>query len=201
MTAAGEVLDWRRRVADIYRAVRSEPDPAQAHARWVDDRRRLLLGHPASPVPAPARQGFAGGVVAPYDPAFRFVVPVVTEPPPERREVATGTDGVLPLDRVGRLELPGLGSLDLWWVGSYGGGLFLPLRDATSGGTTYGGGRYLLDTIKGADLGGDLSALVVDLNFAYQPSCAYDPAWACPLPGPGNTVAAPVPVGELYAGE
>jgi uncharacterized protein (DUF1684 family) len=87
--------------------------------------------------------------------------------------------------------------LDLWWLGSYGGGLFLPVRDADS--RTYGGGRYLLDTVKGADLGGNPDALVVDLNFAYQPSCAYDEAWACPLAGPGNTLRAAVPVGEMYA--
>ena len=89
-----------------------------------------------------------------------------------------------------------VGSLDLWWLGSYGGGLFLPIRDADP--RTYGGGRYLLDTIKGADLGGDADGLVVDLNFAYQPSCAYDEAWACPLAGPTNTVPVPVPVGERY---
>ena len=39
---------------------------------------------------------------------------------------------------------------------------------------------------------------MVDLNFAYNPSCAYDPAWMCPLAPPGNTLAEPVPAGELY---
>jgi uncharacterized protein (DUF1684 family) len=82
---------------------------------------------------------------------------------------------------------------------TYGGGVFLPLHDAGCGkpGGGYGGGRYLLDTVKGADLGGDGDHLVVDLNFAYAPSCAYDPAWACPLAPPGNRVDADVPVGEL----
>jgi len=64
--------------------------------------------------------------------------------------------------------------------------------------STYGGGRYVLDTTKGADLGGEPDALVIDLNFAFQPSCAYDEAWACPLPGPTNTLDRPVPVGERY---
>ncbi|MCL3861552.1 DUF1684 domain-containing protein [Actinotalea sp. K2] len=201
MIAAGQVLDWRRQVAETYRTVREEPDPGVAHAGWAAARRRLLVGHDASPVPAGSRSSFRGGTVAPYDPAFRFVVAVTTDLPPERREMPTATDGVVPLDRVGRVELPGLGSLDLWWVASYGGGLFLPLRDATSGRSTYGGGRYVLDTIKGADLGGGLDALVVDLNFAYQPSCAYDPAWACPLPGETNTLDAAVPVGELSEDE
>ena len=70
--------------------------------------------------------------------------------------------------------------------------------ERTTGGS-YGGGRYLLDTVKGADLGGDGDALVVDLNFAYAPSCAYDPAWACPLAPAGNRVEVAVPVGELQA--
>jgi len=70
------------------------------------------------------------------------------------------------------------------------------VRDTAA--TSYGGGRYVLDTTKGADLGGDAEALVVDLNFAYQPSCAYDEAWACPLPGPTNTLSAEVPVGERH---
>ncbi len=85
----------------------------------------------------------------------------------------------------------------MWRLTSYGGGLFVPLRDGSSGVSSYGGGRYLLDTIKGADLGGEGDRLVVDLNFAYAPSCAHDPAWACPLAPAGNTVAATVPVGEL----
>ena len=193
-----DVLDWRRRVADIYRAVRAEPDPAEAHRAWATARRDLLATHPASPVPPDARASFSGGQVAPYDPAYRFVVSLDTTGGPERRDVQTGTDGVVPFERIGRAHLPGLGALDVWWLDSYGGGVFIPLRDATSGRTTYGGGRYVLDTTKGADLGGDADGLVVDLNFAYQPSCAYDEAWACPLPGPGNTLAAEVPVGELF---
>jgi uncharacterized protein len=102
----------------------------------------------------------------------------------------------VPFSRVGRVDLPSIGGLDVWWLGSYGGGLFLPVKDAGTG--SYGGGRYLLDTVKGADLGGGPDALVVDLNFAYSPSCAYDEAWACPLAGPGNTVSADVAVGERY---
>ena len=197
---AWAVIDWRRRIADVYRTVRSENQPAQAHRVWAAERLQLLRTHPASPVPPEERRAFGGGEVAPYDPAFRFVVPV-SEASPQRRELATGTDGVVVLERLGLLDLPGVGTLDLWWLTSYAGGLFLPLRDRTSGTSTYGGGRYVLDTVKGADLGGTRRELVVDLNFAYQPSCAYDPAWACPLPGPGNTLASPVPVGEQHRPE
>jgi hypothetical protein len=203
MAARWDVLDWRRETAALYRAVRAEDRPERAHALWRAGRDRMLRTHPASPVPPAARAGYPGARVAPYDPAYRFVVPVETDVPPEERRSTTGTDGVVRMERIGRVDLPGLGSLDVWWVAVYGGGLFLPLRDATSGTVTdgagsYGGGRYLLDTVKGADLGGDRSALVVDLNFAYQPSCAYAEEWACPLPGPGNTIAEPVPAGEQY---
>ncbi|MCV2393036.1 DUF1684 domain-containing protein [Actinotalea sp. M2MS4P-6] len=190
-----DLLDWRRRVRDLYREIRESPDPATAHALWVDARRDLLTRHPQSPVLPRDRSSFRL-LVAPYDPAFRFVVPVGPADA-QRRDVMTGTDGVVGLERLGRVELPGLGGLDVWWVTGYAGGLFLPLRDATAGEATYGGGRYVLDTAKGADLGGGPQDLVVDLNFAYPPSCAYDPAWACPLPGPGNRLEAAVPVGEL----
>ena len=181
----------------MYRAVREHADPPQAHAGWVAHRDRLLTSHAASPVPPEQRDTFPGASVAPYDPALRFVVPI-DDAPAERREIATASDGLIPLDRIGRVALPGLGSLDVWWLASYGGGIFVPLRDATSGSTTYGGGRYLLDTVKGADLGEHDGKLVVDLNFAYQASCAYDSRWVCPLPGAGNTLGEPVPVGEQY---
>lgn len=197
---AWDVLDWRRRVARLYRGARRCPDPADAHAYWVTGRDRLLRDHPASPVPARRRASYTGADVAPYDPAFRFVVPVERDLDPASRSVTTGTDGVVRLDRVGRVDLDALGSLDVWWVTGYGGGLFLPLTDATSGRGSYGGGRYVLDTAKGADLGGDAGALVVDLNFAYAPSCAYDEAWACPLPDAANRLAGPVPVGERHPG-
>ncbi len=82
-----------------------------------------------------------------------------------------------------RLPLPdGEASLDVFWMRGYAGGLFLPFLDGTSGTETYGAGRYLLDTAKGADLGGDPAAgtLVLDLNFAFHPSCAFDPQVGLP---------------------
>jgi len=111
---------------------------------------------------------------------------------------------VVPFERIGRVEIPDTGSLDVWRLTTYGGGIFVPVRDALAGrpGGTYGGGRYLIDTIKGADLGSDAErgTIVLDFNFAYNPSCAYDPAWACPLAQPGNVLPVAVPVGEMYGG-
>jgi uncharacterized protein len=192
------IADWRRRVHAIYAEVRTTPDAAAAHARWQAARDELFAAHPASPLLPSALAAFDGLPVAPYDPAWRFELPVL-EAEPHRLDVETATDGVVPFDRVGRVEIPDAGSLDVWRLASYGGGLFVPFRDASD--DTYGGGRYLLDTVKGADLGAGAApdTIVLDLNFAYEPSCAYDPAWACPLAPPGNVLAVPVPVGERYA--
>jgi len=198
LSAALDVTDWRRRTSQTYAEVRAlaVEDPAAAHAVWVQQRDELFAFHPASPLSPDARADFAGLDVAPYDPRFRFEVGV--EPAgPQRLDVATGTDGVVGFDRVGTVVLGDLGRLTLWSLRGYGGGLFLPVRDALAGHGTFGGGRYVLDTVKGADLGCDrVGRLVVDLNFAYNPSCAYDPTWACPLATRANTLAAPVPVGE-----
>jgi hypothetical protein len=122
-------------------------------------------------------------------------------------EVETGTDGVVPFQLLGTVRVPLAGTLEVWRLASYGGGLFVPVKDALAGrrGGTYGGGRYLIDTIKGAELGMSVddgeTTLVLDFNFAYNPSCAYDPAWACPLAQAGNTLQVEVPAGERYAGE
>ena len=194
---ATALLDWRRQTAALYAAIRSAPDVRAAHEYWRDERNRLLASHPQSPVPAERRDEFRGVPVAPYDPSLRFTVPLDTDVPPARIETRTGTDGVVPFERAGVVHLAGVGDLDVWWLASYGGGVFLPIKDARTDDLTYPGGRYVIDTVKGADLGGSDGSLVIDLNFAYNPSCAYDPAWACPLAPPGNRVQVPVTAGEL----
>ena len=192
-----QLLDWRRRVAALYERVRESGDVLAAHRMWQDGRNRLLRTHPQSPVPRAQRSAFDSVPVAPYDPAMRFDVPVAADVEPARIEMRTGTDGVVAFERAGQVHLDGVGDLDVWWLAGYGGGIFVPVKDTRSDGATYPGGRYVLDTVKGADLGGRDGRLVIDLNFAYNPSCAYDPAWACPLPPPGNTVPVPVTAGEL----
>ncbi|WEK60059.1 MAG: DUF1684 domain-containing protein [Candidatus Microbacterium colombiense] len=200
---AVEVVDWRRRVFALYDAVRREESPEDAHELWRIERDDLMLHHPATALSAEDRASFSGLPIAPYDASWRFELPILAAEAASF-DFATGTDGVVPFERIGRVEVPDVGSLDVWRLASYGGGLFIPLRDALAGapGGTYGGGRYLIDTVKGADLGSDAEAgtIVLDFNFAYNPSCAYDPAWACPLAPPGNVLAVPVPVGELYDG-
>ncbi|UFS59289.1 DUF1684 domain-containing protein [Subtercola endophyticus] len=204
-----EVADWRQRVFGMYSGVRrmSIHDPREAHGYWREARDELFAAHPQTPLLPEDRAGFAGLPVAEYDEAWRFEVVLEAPDEPARFDFETGTDGVVPFELVGRARVPRVGSLDVWRLQSYGGGLFVPVRDAlasaggrASGARTYGGGRYLLDTIKGAHLGEgqEPGSLVLDFNFAYNPSCAYDPAWACPLAPLGNRVAAEIPVGELY---
>lgn len=189
------LIDWRRRVAAIYAQVRAEPDPAAAHRLWVEERQWLFHEHPDS------ADRDATLRIAPYDAALRFVADVDTDVEAQRLEIPTATDGVVPFERFGKVHLGELGSLDVWWLASYGGGVWLPVLDRNP--DTYGGGRYVLDTVKGADLGGDVDpatgrgTLVVDLNFAYNPSCAYDERWACPLAPLGNVIDGSIDAGEL----
>ena len=202
--SALQLLDWRVRTHELYRAVRAHGQPAVAHALWREGRVDMFARHPSSPLLPEHRSGFAGLVVADYDERFRFEVPL-DDAPPASLQVPTGTDGTVSFERVAQVRLPlpdAEAVLDVWRLTSYGGGLFVPLRDGTCGDTAYGGGRYVIDTVKGANLGAspDHGTLILDLNFAYNPSCAYDPAWACPLAPPGNTTSALVPVGEQHAG-
>jgi uncharacterized protein len=194
---AFDIVDWRRRVFALYAEVRRSADPADAHALWRRTRDELFATHPASPLDPDARTSFSGLPVPPHDPGWRFELEMEAATP-AGFEVRTATDGTIPFERLGLVEVPGVGRLDVWRLASYAGGLFVPVKDASAGrdGGTYGGGRYLLDTVKGADLGGRNGALVLDFNFAYNPSCAYDPAWTCPLARPGNTVDVEIPVGE-----
>jgi uncharacterized protein (DUF1684 family) len=142
-----DVADWRRQVFALYEQVRATPDAPAAHSRWRDGRDELFAHHAASALMEDDRHGFAGLPVADYDPVWRFELEL--EPAEESRfDYETGTDGIVPFQRIGLVRVPG-----------------------------------------------------VDFNFAYNPSCAYDPAWACPLAPVTNTVPVDVPVGELYFGK
>ena len=193
------LLDWKRRVLDLYRAVREASTPEAGWRLWRAGRDELFRAHAQSPLPADARVGFGGLSYFVYDPGMRVAASV--EPAPHAH-VAIGASIGSPVvfERFARTRFMLDGdelTLDLFWLDAYGGGLFVPFADATSGTETYGAGRYLLDTVKGADLGWDGDGLVLDFNFAYNPSCAYDPRWACPLAPPANRLALPVRTGEL----
>lgn len=192
-----ELLDYRRRVNTLYAEVRAllTADPVAAHARWRGGRDDLFGTHPQSALPPHERAKFTGLAYHEYDPQLAFTA-AVRALPHERYDVGTSTGDVIPFVRFGAVDLP-VGTLEVFWLDAYGGGVFLPFRDLTSGKTTYGGGRYLLDTAKGADLGGDGGTLRLDFNFAYHPSCHYDPQWVCPLAPPSNRLEVAIDAGEL----
>jgi hypothetical protein len=178
-----ELLDWKRRIFELYAQVRAS-EPRAGWERWKAVRAKLFRDHPQSPSP-----GYGSLAYFDHDPALRFLGDV--EP---AQEEAIEIDG-FPFRRfaVVRFEL---GALELYWLEGYGGGVFLPFADATRGTETYGAGRYLLDTVKGSDLGSEDGRLVLDFNFAYNPSCSYDERWACPLTPPANRLPAPIRAGE-----
>jgi len=193
--------DWRRRIADLYGAVRAGPDPARAWARWRYTREALFATHSESPLEPAARPGFTLSCFA-YDPAWRLAAGLVAIDGPVQN-VPAGADGdtrLRPFARTDGLATSLGRELLLFWIEGYGGGVFLPFADATNGRETYGGGRYLLDSIKGADLGETPDGRTVfDFNFAYAPSCAWSPRWVCPLAPSENRVAAAVRAGERLA--
>jgi len=201
VTAELELTDWRLRIQALYAQVRSESDPVRGHQIWREGRDELFRSHPQSPLLRDDPLRSRGIGYWRYDPTLRFRLRLQ---PPERQQelqVPTPADATIVMRLTGhvQLPLPVPFRLDVWWLHQYGGGIFIPLRDGTAGTSSYGGGRYLIDTAKGADLGGDMDSLVIDLNFAYHPSCRYNPEWVCPLAPPGNTTAIPIGAGEIMS--
>jgi uncharacterized protein len=222
------LADWRRIVAALYADVRrlsGTGDVTGALRLWRETRERLYREHPQSPLPEERRATFRS-LHYDHDRALRFEV--VVDAPDEAPaaglggaaaggmaidygggasgpvELPVSGGGLMAFRRFGAVTVPlphGPRRLDLYWMDGYAGGLFLPFRDATNDSETYGAGRYLLDAAKSADLGGDPArrTLILDFNFAYQPSCAFDPKWACPLAPPSNRLDLPIRAGERLA--
>jgi uncharacterized protein (DUF1684 family) len=187
-----ELTDYRAAVARMYL-------DATDLAEFRACRDKLVGTHPQSAIPAADRATFTGLTYFPAN--DDAIADVDLHAAPGGIDIDTGgPDGVVHYDRVGILDTP-WGELSLWWIAAYGGGLFLPVRDTTCGPESYGGGRYLTDTVKGTHgrgvqvLGGDRVRL--DFNYLYNPSCAYDDQWLCPLAPPENRLNAPLRAGEL----
>jgi uncharacterized protein (DUF1684 family) len=197
-------MDWKRAVLALYAAARAGGADPSAAAAFRRGRDALFARHPESPLTPAGRAAFAGLPHFPHHPDLRLEAEL--EPDPEEAElvIPTSTGEPTRFRRIGRVRIaPGgaAATLAVYWLEGYGGGVFLPFRDALAGRDTYGGGRYLLDTVKGADLGmsADGARLVLDFNYAYNPSCAYDPRWSCPLAPPENRLSVPIPAGERTA--
>jgi uncharacterized protein (DUF1684 family) len=191
------LLDWKRRIFDLYAEVRRADDPGTAWKTWVETRDEMYRTHPQSPVPAASRSSYEGSYFD-YDGTAR-VLGELHDAEPLDFEIPTSGTEPMHFTRIGTcdFELQGTAlALEVYWLSAYAGGLFVPFRDQTSGTSTYGAGRYLLDTVKGSDLGTHDGKLVLDFNFSYNPSCAYDARWVCPLAPPPNRLDIAIEAGE-----
>ena len=145
-----------------------------------------------------ARARFRGLNYFPVDSTYRFEVPLQRLPRPDTVWMAESTGGLAPQAQIGTVEIPfpnGRRQLAVFRPeGAPADQLWIPFADATNGQATYGGGRYV-DVEPAA--GG---AVTVDFNKAYNPTCDYNPAYACPLPPEQNQLSLAVPVGEQKSG-
>lgn len=203
-----DLYDYRLRVTAMYRkrnqAYLASEDALAIWQRFLEVRNDLFAHHPQSALDEEQRRQFRGLPYFPYNPAMVFAVDVDTDVEPVRQDIAMDAREGMTMTMVGRVhfaveEKPA--SLSIYWLDIYGGGLFLPFRDTTCPAESYGGGRYLFDTIKGSTFlpvqgSSDFKRIVLDFNYAYNPSCAYNPRWVCPLAPLENRLAVPIRAGE-----
>ena len=204
-----DLYDFRCRVADMYReraqATLAEEDAETILQRFRDARDDLFTHHPQSALDEGQRRDFQGLRYFPYNSAMCVAADIDTNVEAVVLNVAMNAEEAMTMTMVGRLHftLEGVAvSLSLYWLNIYGGGLFLPFRDTTSPSESYGGGRYLFDTIKGSDFLPAPGALgreriMLDFNYAYNPSCAYNDRWVCPLAPVENRLNVPIRAGEM----
>jgi uncharacterized protein (DUF1684 family) len=197
---------WRATRERLYRDHPQSPVPAARRAAFravhFDHDPALRFHVPVEAIETTgtdAADGLDGATPIDFGTGPGASAPATAPAGPVQLPVSGG--GLMAFRRFGAMTVPfpaGARRLEVYWMEGYAGGLFLPFRDATNGSETYGAGRYLLDAAKSADLGGDAGngTLVLDFNFAFQPSCAHDPKWACPLAPPANRLDLPVRAGE-----
>jgi uncharacterized protein (DUF1684 family) len=195
-----DLVDWRRRVGDLYRI---EGD--NALARFRQGRDELFRTHPQSPIEPQERASFQGLRYFASDPSYEVRAHLEPGKGTELAIETGGEDGAVRYRRAGVLSFQLGGQecrLTIFSLVQYAGGLFVPFRDATSGHETYGGGRYLFDTAKDTDglvlaISPGSPDVAIDFNYAYNASCAYSPRWACPLAPPENHLQMAIRAGEL----
>ncbi|MEJ2749130.1 MAG: DUF1684 domain-containing protein [Anaerolineae bacterium] len=205
MTTPAQPLNlthWRRTIAQIYARIReqSTADPGTAWRNFRAARDDLFSLHSQSPLNEAQKAAFTGLPFYPYDPTWRVEGQIDHDVTRETFTLDLPDEGPFTYTRIAQVRFAIDGEpaqLNLYWIEGYGGGLFLPFKDVTSGRRTFGGGRYLYDTIKGVDLGASADEILLDFNFAYNPSCAYNARWVCPLSPEENKLPFAVTVGEM----
>ena len=190
---------------------------ARAEADWRDallahrERKDEYFGEdPHSPIPPDEREAFDGLAYYPPDDDYRFVLPLHEHDEKEPITVATSTDGEREYLRWGEFRFSVDGedvTIQAYKSDPHDGRLWIPFRDATSGEETYGAGRYLdlePETHRVDDGGGDVDdgdgndggEWILDFNQAYNPTCAYDDRYECPLPPIENWLDVRIEAGE-----
>jgi uncharacterized protein (DUF1684 family) len=155
--------------------------------------------HPRSPLTSEQRESFEGLAYFPEGEGFviRGDLETAGVDRDERISMQTTTGGEQVYRRAGvvRFEIDGESAQVTLFASPDMHELFLPFRDRTSGSETYGAGRYLEVEPPGPD-----GRVVVDFNLAYNPYCAYNPEWSCPIPPGENWLPVSIRAGEKNFG-
>jgi uncharacterized protein (DUF1684 family) len=148
-------------------------------------------GH-GSPLEHSQQHDFSGLDYFPENSALQLEVEPERFENPDLVHMLTSTGDVVEFRRWGRIKFSverENAELTLY-QDAHQGHLFLPFTDATSDDETYGSGRYL-----DPELLTD-GRVRVDLNYAYNPYCAYNDHWSCPIPPAENRLTVPIRAGE-----
>jgi uncharacterized protein len=146
--------------------------------------------HPHSPLLPEQQETFEGLRYFPENPALRLVVPIEEFTDKDRITMQTSTGDVREYARYGRLRFSVDEQVVALTVYADDGAYFLPFADALAGEETYGAGRYLEPELLGD------GQFLIDFNLAYNPYCAYNDEWSCPITPIENRLRAPIRAGE-----
>jgi uncharacterized protein (DUF1684 family) len=143
-----------------------------------------------SPLTAEQQHGFNGLNYYPENPALRLELALERSANPEPVILATSTGDEREYTHIGQIRFDVAGQEAVLQIYEDDYGFFLPFSDATSAEETYGAGRYIEPHELRADV------LYVDFNLAYNPYCAYNERWSCPLPPSANRLKLKIEAGE-----
>ncbi|MEW6752344.1 MAG: DUF1684 domain-containing protein [Candidatus Latescibacterota bacterium] len=199
MRTAPSLLTTLVSVLALCRCLAAQPSPGELAAQIAQGRaaKDSLLRHAAdSPIPEPQRPRFAGLRYFAIDLRYRVPCELHRYGRPRQVEVPTTDGRSMPMERLGLLR-GHLGSVSfslLVYRSLEDNALLVPFTDPTNGRQTYGGGRYVHVQVE------EDGRHVLDFNTAYNPYCAYNADYICPVPPPQNRLPVPVPAGEMAYG-
>jgi uncharacterized protein (DUF1684 family) len=159
---------------------------------------RFMRQHPQSPLSDEQLADFTGLNYFAEDPAFVFTVTVMRladDEPLIEMETSTGEMRLYRRWGTFAFQVDGQEAVLTIYSDPHGYDYFMPFKDATNGRFTYPAGRYLDNHRPGLNQLSD-TTFEVDFNFAYNPYCAYSPAYSCPLPPRENWLKVPIQAGE-----